>query len=204
MADLLVPEAVAPLLKGGFGRRYRYEQSCPSTQRLLAADDPEGAVAVADEQTEGRGRLGRSWNAPPGTSILVSIMLRPHVEPPRLPELSVVGGRAVATAIEAETGVAATIKFPNDVLIGDRKVAGILAEASDDRVVLGIGINVNQTAEQLPADAQTEPTSLRIETDQELERAPLLAAVLARLEEEYERWLGEAKRPADVPSSVER
>jgi BirA family transcriptional regulator, biotin operon repressor / biotin---[acetyl-CoA-carboxylase] ligase len=204
VADSLVPEAVAPLLKGGFGRPYRYEQSCPSTQRLLAADDPEGAVAVADEQTEGRGRLGRSWNAPPGTSILVSILLRPDVEPPRLPELSIVGGRAVATAIEAETGVAAGIKFPNDVLIGDRKVAGILAEASDDRVVLGIGINVNQTVDQLPVDAQTDPTSLRIETDQELDRAPLLATVLARLEEEYVRWLGEAKRPADVPGSVDR
>jgi BirA family biotin operon repressor/biotin-[acetyl-CoA-carboxylase] ligase len=204
VADSLAPEAVAPLLKGGFGKLYRYEESCPSTQRLLASDDPEGAVAVADEQTEGRGRLGRSWKTPSGSSILVSILLRPHVEPARLPELSLVGGRAVATAIEAETGVVAAIKFPNDVLIGDRKVAGILAEASDDRVVLGIGINVNQTADQLPTDAQTEPTSLRIETDQELDRAPLLAAVLTRLEEEYLRWLGETKRPADVPGSVER
>jgi BirA family biotin operon repressor/biotin-[acetyl-CoA-carboxylase] ligase len=202
--DSLAPEAVAPLLKGEFGQLYRYEKSCPSTQRLLAAGDPEGAVAVADEQTEGRGRLGRSWSAPPGTSILVSILLRPDVESARLPELPIVGGKAVSTAIEAETGVAAAIKFPNDVLIGNRKVAGILAEASDGRVVLGIGINVNQTADQLPPDAQTEPTSLRIETGKELDRASLLAAVLASLEEQYQRWLGEAKRPADVPGGIER
>jgi BirA family transcriptional regulator, biotin operon repressor / biotin---[acetyl-CoA-carboxylase] ligase len=204
VADSLAPEALGSLLAGRFGHPYRYEDTYPSTQRLLAEDDPEGAVAVAEEQTEGRGRLGRSWSAPRGSSILVSVLLRPSIDPSRLPELSVVAGRAVALAIEAETGLTPAIKSPNDVLIGGRKVAGILAEASEGRVVLGIGINVNQTPDQLPADAQTEPTSLRIETGGELDRAPLLARVLELLEDEYERWLVEAKRAADVSGHVER
>jgi BirA family biotin operon repressor/biotin-[acetyl-CoA-carboxylase] ligase len=202
VADFLAPEAVAPLLRGRFGRPYRYVEQCTSTQRLLAADDPEGAVAVADEQTEGRGRLGRSWLAPAGTALLVSVLLRPRVEPSRLPELSVVAGRAVGAALEAELGVTATLRFPNDVLIDGRKVAGVLAEASDGRVVLGIGINVNQTSEQLPTETETEPTSLRVATGKTSNRAPILAAVLERLEAEYDAWLREAERPADVPGTV--
>ncbi len=188
MADSLAPDAVRPLLRGHFGHIYRYEQRCASTQRLLRDDDPEGAVAVAEEQSEGRGRLGRSWHAPPASSVLVSILLRPAVEPPRLPELSLVAGAAVAEAIAHTTGLEPSIKFPNDVLLRGRKVAGILAEASDGRVVLGIGVNANQTSEQLPADTQTEPTSLRVELGRRVDRAALLAAILLRLERDYEAW----------------
>ena len=177
------------LLSGRFGRVYRYEEQCPSTQRLLHADDPEGAVAVAEEQTEGRGRLGRSWHAPARTSVLVSILLRPRVETPRLPELSLIAGGAVAEAIADVTGLEPAIKFPNDVLIGGRKVAGILAESSEGRVVLGIGVNVNQTRDELPADAQTEPTSLRLETGELVARAELLAAILTQLERAYDKWV---------------
>jgi len=191
VADSLAPDAVRPLLRGRFGHIYRYEQLCPSTQRLLRADDPEGAIAVAEEQSEGRGRLGRTWHAPPETSVLVSILLRPIVDPPRVPELTLVAGTAVAEAITDTTGLEPAIKFPNDVLLGGRKVAGILAESSDGRVVLGIGVNANQTAEQLPAEAQTEPTSLRLELGRPVERAPLLAAILLRLERAYDRWITE-------------
>jgi len=141
--DALSPENVAPLLRGRFGRPYAYFERCESTQRELAADAPEGAVAVAEEQTSGRGRLGRRWHAAPRTSVLASVNLRPDVPTRRLPELSLVGGAAVAEAIAAETGLRPEVKFPNDVLIGGRKVAGILAEAREDRVVLGIGINAN-------------------------------------------------------------
>jgi BirA family transcriptional regulator, biotin operon repressor / biotin---[acetyl-CoA-carboxylase] ligase len=191
VADSLAPDGMGPLLRGRFGSVYRYAQSTPSTQRMLEPDDPEGAVAVAEEQTEGRGRLGRSWVAPAGTSILCSVRLVPAVPPARLPELSLVAGRAVAGAIEEVAGLTATIKFPNDILLNGRKVAGILAESSEGRVVLGIGVNVNQTAAQLPSDARTEPTSLLHELGTTLDRAPLLAAILQRLELEYDRWVSD-------------
>jgi len=184
-----VAAAVQPLLSGRFGRDvYRYESLTASTQRLLQPDDPEGAIAVADEQTEGRGRLGRSWHAPAGTSVLVSVLLRPRVESARLPELSLLAGGAVAEAISEVTGLDPAIKFPNDVLLGGKKVAGILAESSDGRVVLGIGVNANQTAAQLPADAQMEPTSLRLEHGEAIDRAALLAAILVRVERAYDAW----------------
>jgi BirA family transcriptional regulator, biotin operon repressor / biotin---[acetyl-CoA-carboxylase] ligase len=190
VADSLAPDAVKPLLRGRFGSSvYRYTQLSPSTQRMLAEDEPEGAIAVAEEQSEGRGRLGRSWHAPAGTSLLFSLLLRPGVESSRLPELSLVAGGAVAEAIADVTGVDPAIKFPNDVLIGGRKVAGVLAESSEGRVVLGVGINVNQTLEQLPSGAQTEPTSLQLVLGAPVDRALLLAAVLARLEGAYDAWV---------------
>ena len=187
--DSLAPRAVQPLLVGRFGHVYRFEELCTSTQRLLRDDDPEGAVAVAEEQSEGRGRLGRVWHAPPRTSVLVSVLLRPEIEPSRLPELSLVAGGAVAQAIADVTGIDPAIKFPNDVLVGGKKVAGILAESSEGRVVLGVGVNANQTAEELPVDAQTPPTSLRIELGEPVDRAELLAAILLLLESAYDRWL---------------
>jgi BirA family biotin operon repressor/biotin-[acetyl-CoA-carboxylase] ligase len=104
------------------------------------------------------------------------------------PELSLVAGDAVAAALSAETGVAAELGHPNDVLIEGRKVAGILPEASGGRVVLGIGINVNQTDEELPAGTPKPATALRIETGREWPRAPLLAAILLELERRYDDW----------------
>src|SRR5438105_6872165 len=131
MAGSLRPEDVVPRLRGRLGREYRFVERCASTQRLLGEDDPEGAVVAADEQTEGRGRLGRRWLAPAGTSLLVSVLLRPDVEPARLPELSLVAGRASAEAIAEVAGLEAGVKFRNDVLVQGRKAAGILAAASD-------------------------------------------------------------------------
>ena len=189
MRDSLAPDAVKPLLLGRLGQIYRYAEITDSTQRMLAEDEVEGAVAVADEQREGRGRLGRAWEAPAGTSVLVSVLLLPAVEASRLPELSLVAGGAVAQAIVEVTGLEPTIKFPNDILVGGRKVAGILAESSEGRVVLGIGVNANQTPEQLPVDANTEPTSLRIELGQPVSRGRLLAAILLRLERAYDAWV---------------
>jgi len=180
--------SVEPLLQGRLGRPYRFVAECPSTQRLLASDEAEGATVATDLQTHGRGRLGRAWEAPQGQALLFSILL--HPDPPMVlwPELSLVAGDAVATALREQTGVAAALSHPNDVLIEGRKVAGILPEASVGKVVLGIGVNVNQAAEGLPTEAAKPPTSLRLETGREWPRAPLLAAILLELERRYDEW----------------
>jgi BirA family transcriptional regulator, biotin operon repressor / biotin---[acetyl-CoA-carboxylase] ligase len=188
VTDSLAPDAVTPLLRGRFGHVYRYAGQAASTQRLLEPDDVEGTVAVAEEQTKGRGRLGRRWHAPPRTAVLLSVLLEPTVPAARLPELSLLAGGAVAQAIAEVTGIEPAIKFPNDVLIGGRKVAGILAEASDGRVVLGIGVNANQTEEELPTETQLPPTSLRVELGEPVDRSRLLAAILAQLERAYDAW----------------
>jgi BirA family biotin operon repressor/biotin-[acetyl-CoA-carboxylase] ligase len=187
--DSLSPDVVEPLLRGRFGRPYLYFARCESTQRELAADASEGTIAVAEEQTSGRGRLGRPWYAPPGTSVLVSIQLRPAVDVPHLPELSVVAGLATSDAIAAQTGVQPEMRFPNDLLIGGRKVAGILAEARDERVVLGVGINANLTEDELPLDVDTPATSLLVESGARVDRASLLATLLERLEARYDAWV---------------
>ncbi len=187
MADALTPETVEPLLQGRFGRPYLYRESCESTQRLLDRGLGEGAAAVCDEQTAGRGRLGRTWSAPPGTAILCSVLLEPPGERV-VAELSLVGGVAVAEAVEAATSLSAQIKWPNDVLVNRRKVAGVLAEADGSTVVLGVGLNVNQSRAQLPADSTVAAGSLLTADGARRERAPILADLLARLEEAYGRW----------------
>ena len=187
MPDSLAPEAVEPLLGGRFGRPYLYEDRCESTQRLLEPGIPEGAVAVCDVQTGGRGRLGRGWEAPPGTAILCSTLLRPPPER-RIAELSLVGGLAAAEAVERATGLAAQIKWPNDVMLNRRKVAGVLAEAVEDAVVVGIGLNVNQARAELPSEATTAPGSLRTADGVVRERARVLADLLAALERHFDAW----------------
>ena len=189
MTDSLDPETLLPLLRGRFGTPYTYVERCESTQRLLADDAPEGAVAAADEQTAGRGRLGRYWVAPPRSSVLASIALQPPVPTAKLAELSLVAGRACAQALAEVAEVVPAVKWPNDVLIDGRKVAGILAEAREGRVVLGIGINVLQTADELPQRAQHPATSLLLETGRRIPRAELLAAVLDHLEREHDAWV---------------
>jgi len=183
---------VEPLLRGRFGRPYTFLERCESTQRELGADHPEGAVVAADEQTAGRGRLGREWLTEPGTSLLFSINLVPPIETQRLPELSILAGRAAADGIEEATGLRPEIKLPNDLLVEGRKLAGILAEARDARVVLGVGINVNVRREALPSGVDTPPTSLLVELGHPVPRAPLLAAILAALERHYDDWIASA------------
>ena len=185
------PEAVLPLLEGRLGRPYRFVEKCASTQRLIGQDAPDGETVVADHQSEGRGRLGREWDAAPGTSVLMSVCLRPAVSSERLPELTVVAAGAVAAAIAAETGLAPTLKHPNDVLVEGRKVAGILAEASEGRVVVGIGVNANQAAGELPAEVRIPASSLLLESGLEVDRARLVAAILNRLGPAIDAWATE-------------
>jgi BirA family biotin operon repressor/biotin-[acetyl-CoA-carboxylase] ligase len=178
-----------PGLRGRFGRPYVYSEVTPSTQRMLGDEHSEGAVAVTEEQTEGRGRLGRRWLSPPRVSLLFSILLEPPVETARLPELSLVAGEACAGAIAAVAGLTPEIKLPNDILISGRKVAGILAEAREGRVVLGIGVNVNVPDDELPAEVDVPATSLLVETGHEIDRAQLLVELLDRLERAYDDWV---------------
>jgi BirA family biotin operon repressor/biotin-[acetyl-CoA-carboxylase] ligase len=184
--DSLAPERVAPMLRGRLGRPYRYLESCPSTQRELTHEDAEGAVVATGHQIAGRGRLGRTWTDEPGTSLLFSLLLLPHVPTERLPELTVVAAEAVAEAVGGE------VKKPNDVLLNGRKVAGVLGEASEGRVVIGIGVNANQTPQQLPPETRLPATSIRIEHGVSVDRAELLAAILERLERRYDAWLSGA------------
>jgi BirA family biotin operon repressor/biotin-[acetyl-CoA-carboxylase] ligase len=190
----LAPEALAPLLRGRFGAPYRFVPSCPSTQRLLEADDPEGAVVATDHQTDGRGRLGRRWEDAPGRGLLFSLLLRPDVPMAIWPELSLVAGEAVARALR-RLGADAGVRHPNDVVIaGKRKVVGVLPEASPGRVVLGVGVNVNQTESELPRDTVKPPTSLLLELGRTVDRAALLADLLAELERAYAAWVAEHAR----------
>jgi BirA family transcriptional regulator, biotin operon repressor / biotin---[acetyl-CoA-carboxylase] ligase len=165
---LLQPEIVLPRLRGSFGREYHWAAEAGTTQRMLPADAAHGAVALAEHQTEGRGRLGRTWT---DSALMFSVVLYPPQPVARWPDLTLVAARAVAGAI----GEPATIKHPNDVLVDGRKAAGILAEAGE-RVVLGIGINVGGA--DWPGAGWAEA-----------DRLDLLIDVLDRLERGYEAWL---------------
>jgi BirA family biotin operon repressor/biotin-[acetyl-CoA-carboxylase] ligase len=165
---LLEPPVVLPRLRGSFGREYHWAAEAPTTQRMLPDGAAHGAVALAEHQTEGRGRLGRTWA---DSALMFSVVLYPPPPVARWPELTLVAAHAVADSI----GAGATIKHPNDVLVGGRKAAGILAEAGD-RVVLGIGINVGATSWPGAGFAEAD-------------RLDLLVDVLERLEDGYEAWL---------------
>ncbi len=189
----LGPCRVRPLLQGRFSRPlYLYAESCSSTQDLLPADAPEGTLGVAETQTRGRGRRGRVWEAGPGSSLLFSLCLRPPVEEARLPTLTVAAAEAIAATVEAAGAVEVTVKEPNDVLVSGKKVAGLIAEAAGGRVALGIGLNVSQSASELPARPIFPATSLALEMGAPPDRVQLLVALLARLEERYALWLDEA------------
>lgn len=164
---------------------------------LAAAGAPEGTVVLADYQTAGRGRLGRAWSAPPGAALLFSCLLRPPLPPARWPELTLAAGCAVAEALEAAAGLGTRLKWPNDVLVGDRKLAGVLAEGvvgDASFVVLGIGVNVAQRRGEWPGDLARRAVSLA-ELDRAVERGGLLEAILARLAARYAGLLAEGLGP---------
>jgi len=195
-----VPSAaeVTPLLTTrSIGRRIDYHAAVDSTNRLAGdrarQGAAEGTVVVADEQSAGRGRMGRRWESPPGENLYFSVLLTPDVEPARVPQLALIAAVAVHEGLAACCpDIPAQIKWPNDILVGGRKVAGILCEASTEadrvhRVVLGIGVNVNGVG--VPDALQATATTLRLAGGRETSRPALLAAILNRLEARYDGWL---------------
>lgn len=212
MEQELHETAVQPRLTTQWiGRSYRYFASVGSTNTLLkeaatAQALPAGAVFLTDYQSQGRGRLERRWEAPPGTSLLLSVLFRPQWPAERLSWLTMIAGLAVAEAMEAAAVVPVALKWPNDVVIEHkgvwRKVCGLLLEGTitaEERLayaVLGVGMNVNITAAQLPA-ASTPPISLLVAAGRPISRLELLVAFLARLEQRYATAdAGESPQPA--------
>jgi len=184
--------------RGGLWRDIQVVESTGSTNAdLLAralAGEPEGAVLVAEEQHAGRGRMGRTWTSPPRAALTFSVLLKPAVPLARRGWLPLLAGVAVATAVTQVTGVRTGLKWPNDLLTADAKLAGILAEAAGDAVVVGIGLNVStEPAELGHLLAPTRPgalpaTSLRAAGATALDRASLLLAILGELEHWYRAW----------------
>ncbi|MBW2623208.1 MAG: biotin--[acetyl-CoA-carboxylase] ligase [Deltaproteobacteria bacterium] len=160
-------------------------------RELAMAGAPEGTLILAEYQTAGRGRLGRTWHSPPGLNIYMSLILTPDLALNRTPLLTLAAGLAGSEAISRVTGQKPLVKWPNDLILKDRKVAGILSEmevqdASVRFVVLGVGINVNLAASDLPEELKDLAGSLRIATGRIWDRGLVLAAFLSELEKYYE------------------
>jgi BirA family biotin operon repressor/biotin-[acetyl-CoA-carboxylase] ligase len=176
-----------------------------STNAVVAARARDGAaeglVVVAEHQTAGRGRLDRTWESPPRAALTFSLLLRPTVGPQLWPWLPLLAGYAVGSALR-EAGFDAGVKWPNDVLIGDLKVAGILVERVETptgpAAVLGVGLNVSTTAEELPVPTAT---SLALAAGEAPDRTAVLRALLVRLREEYDAWQA---TPGDLRASYTR
>jgi BirA family biotin operon repressor/biotin-[acetyl-CoA-carboxylase] ligase len=155
--------------------------------------EPEGLVLAADEQTAGRGRQGRAWQSRPGSALMFSLLLRPSLVPPAARGwLPLLAGVATATAVRAVAGVNASLKWPNDVLAGELKLAGILAEQADDAIVVGIGLNVLGQPADLPVPTATSlEMSAARQAGRVAGRNELLAGILAEFARWYQPWSGQ-------------
>ncbi len=197
--DAVTPEEVQPGLRTRrFGRQIEYRESVGSTndlaKQLARSGAPEGLLVVADEQTTGKGRLGRSWCTPKGSAIAMSLLLRPPLPPYLAPRITLVAAVAVSDAVRAVTGLPASIKWPNDLQLHGRKFCGILTEmeAEIERVafvVCGMGINVNLRRAEMPAEFRETATSLMEEAGRRVDRAPVIRETMARFEELYDELL---------------
>ena len=178
------------------------ESTNSEAKRLARAGATEGTLVAADAQTKGRGRLGRPWVSPPGEGLYMSLILRPDCPPDWLPRLTLTAGVAAASAIR-QMGIKPQLKWPNDILLLQRKVGGILTEAVFDRkrvdfAILGIGVNVNAEEDDFPVSLRRLATSLRISLGEPVSRIGLLQALLYQLELWYETFctgaFGEIRR----------
>ncbi|MGD0955352.1 MAG: biotin--[acetyl-CoA-carboxylase] ligase [Candidatus Acidiferrales bacterium] len=203
MPDILVPQMLSHRLYGTpFARRIYHFFKTDSTNavalRLGEAGEPQGTVVLAEEQTAGRGRAGRSWASEKSAGIYCSILLRPPVPPAHAPLLTLVAGLAARDAAAEDLDSLPDIRWPNDVLVSGRKFCGILTEmhAEPDRIhyaVIGIGVNVNQT--KMPADLAAIATSLRMETGKVHSRLELLIRLLRHLDRYYNQFLADGALP---------
>ncbi|MGD0625300.1 MAG: biotin--[acetyl-CoA-carboxylase] ligase [Thermodesulfobacteriota bacterium] len=156
----------------------------------------EGLVILADSQSKGKGRLGRQWQSPPGVNLYASIILRPPVPPAGAQQITLLAGVAGANALARATGLDARIKWPNDIFVHGKKVAGILSEMEAEGprtrfIILGVGVNVNWQKEDIPPDLREMATSLGAEAGREFSRAKVAAEVFEELEKEYALFLKE-------------
>lgn len=187
------------------GQNIHYEETVISTQkiahRLSMENAPEGTLVIADEQLNGKGRLGRSWHSPKYTGVWMSIILRPNIPIGKAPQLTLLTAVAVVQAIQEETELEPQIKWPNDILLNGKKVTGILTElhAEADKihsVIIGIGINVNQQQEDFPEELHPVATSLSIASGgKKINRAALIRAALTRMEKLYLLYLEKGFEP---------
>lgn len=193
--DLLLATEILYGLKTEFiGRRVYAYQSVQSTNiiaaQLAEAKAPDGAIVVAESQSKGRGRLGRSWHSPEKKGIYLSIILYPDIEPAAAPGLSVMTAVSLAGTITGYVTKDVNIKWPNDCLIDGRKTAGILTELSADRgktnhVIVGVGINVNHARRDFPPEIVKTATSVGREAKREIRRVELLQKFLSQFEKDY-------------------
>ena len=176
------------------GKTVHFARETDSTnlwiKRLAKEGAPEGTLALAEFQSAGRGRLGRSWEVPEGTSVMMSILLRPKFEPQYAPTLTLVMGMAVAKAVKS-LGFDVSIKWPNDVVVSHKKICGILTEmgvrdGKIDYAVIGVGINVN--IREFPEEMADKATSLYLESGKEFDRSQIPGLVMEAFEEYYEKF----------------
>lgn len=197
--DILTPDLLRKRLKGSlFGKRVLHFFKTDSTNRVAMelgyAGEPEGTVVMAESQTAGRGRSGRTWQSERGTGLYFTVLLRPRLSPAQAPLLTMLAGISAHDAIQAQTGLLPELKWPNDLLLNGKKLGGILTEmhAEPDAVrfvIVGMGINVNQ--EKFPAELSTIATSIRKESGRMTYRLELLARLLGQFETDYNRFLRE-------------
>jgi len=197
--DILTADELKKRLKGSlFGKRMYHIFKTDSTNRVAfelgEAGEPEGAVVLAEEQTGGRGRAGRTWHSERTTGIYMTLLLRPKLVPVQAPILTMIAGLSAHAAVEAVTGLTVDLKWPNDLMIRGKKAGGILTEMHADPgqvrfVVVGIGLNVNQ--ERFPGELANVATSLRQETGKTQSRMELLVRLLREFESDYNRLVHE-------------
>jgi BirA family biotin operon repressor/biotin-[acetyl-CoA-carboxylase] ligase len=203
--DVINPHEVAAQLDGTtFGRHLEFVQLTASTNadafRLAENGAAEGTVVLADAQSGGKGRRGRIWSSPAGVNLYCSVVLRPAIMPHEAPQLTFLSAVAVARAIELTTNLIPEIKWPNDLLISGKKVAGLLNEMSAETdginfVILGIGVNLNMTAGQFPDDLRHPATSLLLESGREVDRSRFAGTMLSELDRLYSGFLAHGFGP---------